>query len=206
MSGFSTLFLCKSRMNVAILSSFLMSGMSFTGKIKSNRLMSVGGIFICVNIGSYGSNLDSFGFAAASTVVSQRRLAWMFALLIVTLCCSRASCIALISSLFILSSSSMQQTPRFARTSAPASRLHPCMNSSLTTVAVRPAPVAPLPDTYLDFGAICCVLLSICDFAAPGSPTSRMCMSPLVMTPSFRTFRTPPISCSATASLIFSCP
>lgn len=200
------LFLCSSRMNVAILSSFLASGMSFTGNMRSNLLMSVGGMLIWVNIGSYGSNRESLGFAAASTVVSHLNVAWMFALLIVTLCCSSASCIAETSSLLILSSSSMQHTPLFARTSAPASRLHPWMNSSLTTVAVSPAPVAPLPDTYLDFGAMCCILLSICDFAAPGSPTSRMCMSPLVTTPSCLTLRTPPISCRATASLIFSCP
>lgn len=205
-SGFSTLFLCNSSMNFAILSSFVASGVSLIGNIRSNLLINVGAKLIWLAIVSYGSNLPNFGFAAASTVVSHLNDAWMFALLIVTLCCSSASCIAHPSSLLILSISSIQHIPLFASTSAPASRLQPCRNSSFTTAALSPAPDAPFPVTYLAFGATCCILLSICDFAAPGSPTSSMCMSPLVITPSSLFFRTPPASCSARASLILSCP
>lgn len=205
-SGFSTLFLCSSSMNFAILSSFVWSGRSLIGNIKSNLLISVGARFIWLAIVSYGSNLPNFGFAAASTVVSHLRLACMFALLIVTLCCSSASCIAQPSSFVILSISSMQHIPLFASTSAPASRLQPCRNSSFTTAALSPAPLAPFPVTYLPFGATNCILLSNCDFAAPGSPTRSMWMSPLVMIPSSLFFLTPPASWSASASLIFSWP
>lgn len=173
-SGFSTLFWWSRSMNCAIFSSFTWSGTSLIGKIKSNLFMSVGARFIWFATVSYGSNLPNFGFAAAKTVVSHFRLAWMFALLIVMLCCSSASCIAHPSSFVILSSSSMQQSPLFASTSAPASRLQPWRNSSLTTAALSPAPDAPFPVTYLAFGATNCILLSICDFAAPGSPTSRI--------------------------------
>ncbi len=179
-------------MKLTIFSSFTVSGMSLIGNIRSNLLISVGARFIWLATVSYGSNLPNFGFAAARTVVSHLSVAWMFALLIVMLCCSSASCIAQPSSFVILSISSMQQSPRFASTSAPASRLHPCRNSSLTTAALSPAPDAPLPVTYLAFGATCCILFSSWDFAAPGSPTRSMCMSPLVTIPSSLFFLTPP--------------
>lgn len=77
------------------------------------------------------------------------------------------------SSFVILSNSSIQHTPLLAKTSAPASKLQPCKNSSFTTAALKPAPLAPFPVTYLAFGATNCVLFNNCDFAAPGSPTSK---------------------------------
>ena len=206
MSAVATSFLCMFSTNCAIFSSFIWSGMSLIGNIRSNLFISVGARLIWFATVSYGSNLPNFGFAAARTVVSHLSDACMFALFIVTVCCSSASCIAHPSSFVILSISSMQQRPLFASTSAPASRLQPCRNSSFTTAADSPVPDAPFPVTNFAFGATCCILFSICDFAAPGSPTSSMCMSPLVITPSFLFFRTPPASCSASASLILSCP
>src|SRR3989344_4822027 len=44
------------------------------------------------------------------------------------------------------------------------------------------------------------------DFATPGSPTSKTCISPLVFPPSDLVFLMPPNNCSKTDSLIFSNP
>lgn len=98
-------------MNDAIFSSFFWSGRSLMGKMRSNLLMSVGTRVICAAIGSNGSNLPNFGFAAARTVVSQRSVAWTFAFEMVMVCPSSASCMAAVSSLLILSNSSMAHTP-----------------------------------------------------------------------------------------------
>jgi hypothetical protein len=62
-------------------------------------------------------------------------------------CCSMASCRALLSSLFILSISSIAAIPLSARTRAPASMVQrPSPSSSLTAVAVRPAEVELFPE------------------------------------------------------------
>src|SRR2546428_9740953 len=62
-----------------------------------------------------------------------------------TVCCSKASWIATLSSGLILSSSSMQATPLSARTKAPASSTIPPVFSR-KTAAVSPAAVVPLPE------------------------------------------------------------
>ena len=78
----------------------------------------------------------------------------MFALATETLCCSKASCKASLSSLDILSNSSINNCPPFAKTIAPPSKAHPLKNSSLTTLAVSPTPETDFPATNLPFGAI----------------------------------------------------
>src|SRR3989338_6633997 len=118
-----------------------------------------------------------------------------------TVCCSSASCMAALSSFDILSISSIQQMPLEAKTKAPASKLQPLRNSSLTTAAVIPAPETPFPDTYLPFGAIKLTLLSIALLPEPGSPTSNICKSPLLTTLSLLTFLTPPSNCNSNDSL-----
>src|SRR3989338_7942216 len=97
----------------------------------------------------------------------------MFALEIETVCCSSASCIALVSSLLILSISSIMQNPLLHKGNAPASKLQPFNNSSLTTDAVNPAPDTPLPETYLDFGVTLAIRFKSCDLPAPGSPINK---------------------------------
>ena len=98
----------------------------------------------------------------------------MFALETVTVCCSIASCMVLLSCSFIFSISSIQTVPLLAKTMAPASRDQPRRNSSLTTAAVSPAAVAAFPETYLPLGATVEMNLSMTDLATPGSPTRRM--------------------------------
>src|SRR3989338_7570873 len=61
----------------------------------------------------------------------------MLAFEIATICCSIAECKDDLSSGLILSISSTQQIPLFARTIAPASKPQPFRNSSFTTAAVK---------------------------------------------------------------------
>ena len=71
-------------------------------------------------------------------------------------CCSIASCIFALSSLFILSNSSIAANPESARTKIPASReKRPSLKASLTAAAVNPAPEIPPPDAYFPRGDIC---------------------------------------------------
>jgi len=58
---------------------------------------------------------------------------------------SIASWIEVLSCSFILSNSSIKQTPLSARTMAPPSKVHSLVLESLWTLAVRPTAVAPLP-------------------------------------------------------------
>ena len=78
----------------------------------------------------------------------------------------------------------MQTNPLFAKTIAPASKLQPLKYSSRTTVAVKPAPLADFPTTYLPFGEIFAMKVKVTDLATPGSPTNNICMSPLLFCPS----------------------
>ena len=172
----------------------------------SNLLSNVGGRSICWATDWKGSNLPNFGFAAANTLVSARNVAWTFALLMVIVCCSIASCIALLSWGSIFSNSSIQIKPLLARTIAPASKLHPLKYSSLTTVAVKPAPEVDFPTTYLPFGEISAIKFRVTDLATPGSPISKMCISPLLLCPSAWIFLTPPKSCKTSEFFISSYP
>ena len=56
-----------------------------------------------------------------------------------------ASWIDVLSCSFILSNSSMRQTPLSASTSAPPSSVHSLVSGSLCTLAVSPTADAPLP-------------------------------------------------------------
>ena len=84
-----------------------------------------------------------------------------------------ASWIDVLSCSFILSNSSMRQTPLSARTSAPPSSVHSLVSGSLCTLAVSPTADAPLPVEYTARGAVASAYLSICDLAVPGSPRMR---------------------------------
>ena len=95
-------------------------------------------------------------------------------------------------------------SPLFAKTIAPASRLHPLKYSSLTTVAVRPAPEVDFPTTYLPLGEISAMKFKVTDFATPGSPISNIWISPLLFCPSIWTFLTPPNNCKTRAFFISS--
>mmetsp|Transcript_574 Transcript_574/g.1322 ORF Transcript_574/g.1322 Transcript_574/m.1322 type:complete len:241 (-) Transcript_574:592-1314(-) len=93
-------------------------------------------------------------------------------------CCSMASWMEVRSCSFILSNSSMRQTPRSARTSAPPSRVHSFVSGSLCTFAVSPTALAPFPVLYTALGAVASAYLSIWLLAVPGSPRTRTLTSP----------------------------
>lgn len=63
-------------------------------------------------------------------------------------CCSITSWMAVRSASAILSNSSMQHTPRSARTKAPPSRVISPVRGSRITAAVRPTPDEPRPVVY----------------------------------------------------------
>lgn len=67
------------------------------------------------------------------------------ALAIETVYCSITSWIAVLSYSFILSNSSIQQTPLSASTKAPASKLTSPDLGSFKTEAVKPTPEEPFP-------------------------------------------------------------
>ena len=101
----------------------------------------------------------------------------------------------------------MHARPLSARTSAPASSVHlPSPKSSLTAAAVSPAAEADFPDAYIPLGASMLMYLRSCDLATPGSPMSRMCMSPLITVPSSISLWQPPKSWRAMAFLTESRP
>ena len=68
----------------------------------------------------------------------------------------------------------MQQIPKSLSTKAPASRVYSLLTVSLTIVAVRPAFVVELPQTYTPLGATLIKCFSIYDFPRPGSPTTSI--------------------------------
>ncbi|GBE19178.1 hypothetical protein BMS3Abin16_01793 [archaeon BMS3Abin16] len=174
----------ESRMCFAII--FVSSITSRTVNNRSNREIMVEERLICSDIERYWSKRPYFGFAAARIAVRAENCASIPAFATLTVCCSIASCMAERSSLVILSNSSIQAIPRSASTSAPASRLQPpSPKSSLTAVAVRPAPVAPLPEVKTPFGASSfATYCRISDLPVAGSPRIKMWESPLILPPS----------------------
>mmetsp|Transcript_17799 Transcript_17799/g.38121 ORF Transcript_17799/g.38121 Transcript_17799/m.38121 type:complete len:266 (-) Transcript_17799:777-1574(-) len=153
-----------------------------------------------------GSKEPYFGFAAAVTLHLAFKVTCMPALAIVTHCCSIASWIATRSLYAILSNSSMQMTPRSARTMAPASRVNSRVVESRTMAAVRPTPLEPRPVVLIAKGEVFMTNRSICDLPQDGSPTIKMLMSPRRWVPFSRFFSVPPIICSRSPALTFSCP
>ena len=73
---------------------------------------------------------------------------------------------------------------------------------SRITEAVRPAAEDPLPDVYTAIGATLSTNFNSCDLAVPGSPSSKMLMSPLRVKPSGNLFLDPPNSRQAIAFLM----
>jgi len=65
---------------------------------------------------------------------------------------------------------------------------------SLTTLAVSPAALLPLPLVYTDTGATRSTNLRNWDLAVEGSPSMSMLMSPRSRMPSGRRFHRPPSS------------
>lgn len=124
----------------------------FNNEYKSKRERIGEGRSICSAIDLYLSNLPNFGFAAASTLQRLLSVAIIPAFAIDIVCCSRASCIADLSSSLILSSSSTHTLPLSPSTSAPAFKLQP-PRSSRTAAAVSPTPLVPLPLVYIPRGA-----------------------------------------------------
>ena len=136
-------------------------------------------------------NLPSLGLAAASTAHLVISVANMPAFAIVTVCCSIASCSADRSSFDIFSNSSIATVPLFANGIAPASSDQPePPKSSWTTAAVSPTPDADFPAVYTPRGENDTAYFRSWDFASPGSPTKRMCISPLTCVPAI-SFLTP---------------
>lgn len=68
---------------------------------------------------------------------------------------------------------------------------HVTDEGSLVTDAVRPAAELPLPEVYTAMGATLSTNFSNCDLAVPGSPNSKMLMSPRLVRPSGNFFLEP---------------
>ena len=170
------------RMCSAIRVSFSDSGISLRTKIRSKRLSMVTGRFMFWAMVWYGLYRPRVGFEAARMLALAFRVATMPPFAMETTCCSMAGWIAPLSSSRILSISSMQQTPMSARTRAPASRVKLPVPPSLTTAAVSPAAVEPLPVVSRPLGATLAANWRSWLFPVPGSPTSRTLMSPLIRT------------------------
>mmetsp|Transcript_100464 Transcript_100464/g.279794 ORF Transcript_100464/g.279794 Transcript_100464/m.279794 type:complete len:258 (-) Transcript_100464:204-977(-) len=146
------------------------------------------------------------GFAAATTLQRAFSCTCMPAFAMVTHCCSIASWIATRSPCPILSNSSMQITPRSARTMAPASSWNSREPGSRVMAAVRPTPLEPRPVVLTACGAMFMTKRSICDLPQEGSPTSSTLMSPRRCVPFARFFSVPPTICRSKPSFTFSCP
>ena len=125
------------------------SALSVNNQIISNREINGGAKLIwAVNgVSDTGSNLPLFGLAAANTAQRVLRLAFIPALEIEIVCCSIASCILDLSASFILSNSSIDASPKSAKTKAPASKVQrPSAAESCTAAAVNPAAEADCPE------------------------------------------------------------
>mmetsp|Transcript_69848 Transcript_69848/g.151945 ORF Transcript_69848/g.151945 Transcript_69848/m.151945 type:complete len:213 (+) Transcript_69848:1119-1757(+) len=146
------------------------------------------------------------GFAAATTLHRAFRVTCRPALEMVTHCCSMASWMETRSFWPILSNSSMQITPRSARTIAPASRVKSLEPGSRIIAAVRPTPLEPRPVVLMAFCAVFITKRSICDLPHEGSPTRRILMSPRRCVPLARFFSVPPIIWSRRPAFTLSCP
>ena len=77
-----------------------------------------------------------------------------------------------------LSNSSIKHTPLSANTRAPASRVHSRVTGCLCTYAVNPTAEAPWPVVNTARCAVFSTYFRNCDFAVPGSPQSKMLISP----------------------------
>ena len=136
---------------------------SRNSQIISNRDINAGGRSTSSNIGEISNpacnlwlNLPSRGLAAANTAHRVSIVALIPPFEMCIFCCSIASCIFDLSSLFILSNSSIAASPESARTRIPASKeKRPSLNASLTAAAVKPAPEIPPPEAYFPRGEIC---------------------------------------------------
>uniref|UniRef100_A0AAG5CRG8 Uncharacterized protein n=1 Tax=Anopheles atroparvus TaxID=41427 RepID=A0AAG5CRG8_ANOAO len=164
---------------------------SFTMKImsKRDRIVGIKSMFSSPFVSSHRPKME---LAAASTEQREFSVVVMPAFAIEIVCCSIASWIATRSSSFILSNSSIQTTPPSASTIAPPSMTKLRVAGSRITDAVRPAALEPLPEVYTAIGATFSTNLSSCDLAVPGSPSSRILMSPRRVNPSGIRLRAPP--------------
>mmetsp|Transcript_32058 Transcript_32058/g.83971 ORF Transcript_32058/g.83971 Transcript_32058/m.83971 type:complete len:274 (+) Transcript_32058:976-1797(+) len=192
--------------NFASRSSDTGSTTSFTTQRMSNREMmgSVRSTF-CANV-SDDWYFPLMGLAAAMTAHRAWSEVTMPALEIEMVCCSIASWIEVRSWSFILSNSSIRQTPWSASTSAPPWSVHSLVSGSRATAAVRPTAEAPCPVVKTARGHTRSVHLRNCDFAVPGSPTISTLMSPRTRILFSSSLASPPKSVSARAILMSSCP
>mmetsp|Transcript_27161 Transcript_27161/g.58201 ORF Transcript_27161/g.58201 Transcript_27161/m.58201 type:complete len:257 (-) Transcript_27161:3855-4625(-) len=138
---------------------------------------------------------DSTGFADARMDVRALSVAMMPALAMETVCCSIASWRMARVVPDILSNSSMQQMPRSDNTNAPDSMTNSLVSGSLTTDAVKPTADDPFPEVYTPLGDSLWTYPNSCDLDVPGSPTSRILMSPRLFN-----FKLPPSSSSSSSS------
>lgn len=143
------------------------SGSSSMTRTTSKRLNSGGGSDVFTERSALRSYLPR-GFVTAMTVARALSLQTRPALATLSVCCSMASWIAARSRGLIALNSSMQQTPRSARTSAPASSVH--SPPSLTAEHVSPADVVPQPVVTTQRGATLAAKRRNCDLPVPGSP------------------------------------
>lgn len=114
-------------------------------KIRSNLDIKAGGRFKFLLIGNFLLYLPYRGLAAANTDVLAFKVVVIPALAIETVYYSITSWIDVLSLSFILSNSSIQQTPLSANTKAPASKVISFVFGSFITLAVSPTPEEPLP-------------------------------------------------------------
>src|SRR5271154_389446 len=96
--------------------------------------------------GRLGLYFEPMGLADARMLVRALRVVMMPALAMDTVCCSMTSWSTDRVESFILSNSSMQQTPPSERTKAPDSRTSCRDSGSRVTYAVRPTAEEPLPE------------------------------------------------------------
>lgn len=125
--------------------SLYLSGESIITKIRSNLDNNAAGRLRFFWVDSALLYLPNNGLAAAKTAVLAFSVVMIPALVIETVCCSMTSWIAVRSCYYILSNSSIQQTPISPRTNAPASKESSFVKGSLTIAAVKPTPELPLP-------------------------------------------------------------
>ena len=199
-------FWCESTTNSASRSSSIGFASSFTmhTESKRERIGSERSTFSANE--SDASYRDPFGLAAAMTAQRACSVAVIPALAMEIDCCSIASWIDVRSPSFILSNSSIRQTPLSASTSAPPSSVHSRVTGSLCTDAVRPTAEAPWPVVYTARGDVFSTYLRNCDLAVPGSPRSSTLMSPRMRCFPLTSFSCPPNMESAIAVLMFVCP
>ena len=159
---------------------FLLSSSTLTtsliNQIKSNLDTNGTGMLMLSISDESISYLPYFGFAAASMLAFAGSVILNPAFAMDTVCCSIPSCIALLSSGFILSNSSIHACPSLHSGSTPACAT--CVPFSILTIPiVSPAALAPLPEVYMDLLETFEHSFSSSDFASDGSPTNSMLIS-----------------------------